>query len=119
MNTKNFFMSGFTDMLVLLILRNEDAYTYDIAKKISNLSDGKLNISLNTLYTVIYKFEEEGYISEYRVFAGKKRMRVYYRLQPSGHERLRFLINEYSKLTDAVKTVFDNIDIKEDDTNDE
>ena len=82
-------------------------------------SDGKLNISLNTLYTVIYKFEEEGYISEYRVFAGKKRMRVYYRLQPSGHERLRFLINEYSKLTDAVKTVFDNIDIKEDDTNDE
>ena len=53
------------------------------------------------------------------MFAGKKRMRVYYRLQPSGHERLRFLINEYSKLTDAVKTVFDNIDIKEDDTNDE
>ena len=29
------------------------------------------------------------------------------------------MINEYSKLTDAVKTVFDNIDIKEDDTNDE
>lgn len=114
MNQRNVFMSGIADMLVLLILRNEDTYTYDIAKKINALSDDKLNISLNTLYTVIYKLEQEGYISEERIFAGKKRTRIYYHLEPSGVEYSEFLYNEYAKVSDAVQSALHNISIQYD-----
>ena len=95
MSNKNIFITGNTDLLILSILKKTDAYAYDIVKQISALSDGMLNLSNNTVYTAIYKLENNGYISEYSRQVGRKRTRVYYHLEEKGVVYLDELFKNY------------------------
>ena len=97
MATKNIFITGNTDLLILSILKKEDTYAYDIAKQINAFSRGDLNLSNNTIYTATYKLENNGYISEYSRQVGKKRTRVYYHLEKEGELYLRELYDNYIK----------------------
>ena len=65
MASRNNFISGITELLILSLLSQNDKYVYEISKDIENLSDGLLKISQNTLYSATYKLEKDGYISEY------------------------------------------------------
>ena len=80
MATKNYFMNGTTELLVLSLLREKDSYVYEIVKAIEEMSDSLLEISQNTVYTATYKLVSEGKISEYTEIVGKKRTRVYYHI---------------------------------------
>lgn len=103
---KNPFISGITDLLILSILKNHDSYMYEIIKTIADYSGGLLVISQNTIYTAAYKLQNEGKISEYTKLVGKKRTRVYYRLEPKGEVCLTELAENYKKTTDGVKNIF-------------
>ena len=92
---KNYFISGITDMLVLYFLNQKDCYVYEITKAVSELSEGRLNLNQNTIYTATYKLEKEGMISEYSKLVGRKRTRVYYRLEAPGKEYLEELLASY------------------------
>lgn len=72
MASKNYFINGITELLILSILNCHDSYVYEIVKSIENFSGGLLTISLNTIYTATYKLENEGKISEYAKLVGKK-----------------------------------------------
>lgn len=100
--SKNYFINGITDLLILSILDNHDSYMYEIVKSIADFSDGLLNISQNTIYTAAYKLENEGKNSEYSKRVGKKRTRVYYHLEPQGKECLDVLMRNYKNTTDGV-----------------
>ena len=79
---KNTLLTGITDFLVLSILKIKgDCYAYEISKYITSESNKLLSISPNTIYTVMYKLENEHMISEYSVLVGKKRTRVYYHIE--------------------------------------
>lgn len=95
MSNKNVFITGNTDLLILSILQKEDSYAYDIVKQICALSNGLLDLSNNTIYTAIYKLENNGYISEYSRKVGKKRTRVYYHLEETGAVYLNALLENY------------------------
>lgn len=69
---KNTLLTGITDFLVLSILKIKgDCYAYEISKYITSESNKLLSISPNTIYTVMYKLENEHMISEYSVLVGK------------------------------------------------
>lgn len=57
---------------VLMALRREPMCGIDIADFISRRTNGRLHIGPATLYTVLGKFEKEGYIQEISV-VGRKR----------------------------------------------
>ena len=57
MASSNNFFSGIIDMLILYFLRQKDCYGYEMTKAVSELSEGLLTISINTIYTSIYKME--------------------------------------------------------------
>ena len=40
MATKNYFMNGITELLVLSLLRDSDRYVYEIVKAIEDMSGG-------------------------------------------------------------------------------
>lgn len=110
MVAKNYFISGITEMLILYFLRQKDCYGYEITKAITDLSEGDLSISQNTIYTAIYKLENEGMISEYTKRVGRKRTRVYYRLKPKGLRHLEGLLSVYhSTVTGIEKILAKNI----------
>lgn len=114
--SKNYFMSGITDLLILAILDKSDRYMYEIVKCISDFSHGKLDISQNTIYTVAYKLGDDGKISEYSKLVGKRRTRVYYHLEPKGKEYLNELMESFSAITDGVFDLLKTLD-EGDDTN--
>lgn len=107
---KSNLISGTIDLLVLSILNKKDCYAYEISKTISNNSNGLLNVSLNTVYTVTYKLEKENMVSEYSILVGRKRTRVYYHLEPSGKEYLRQLSADYYKMSEGVKNILDSLE---------
>lgn len=104
--SKNPFITGVTDLLVLSILKQHDSYMYEIIKNVTEYSGGSLVISQNTVYTAAYKLQNDGKISEYTKLVGKKRVRVYYHLEPKGEVYLAELLENYKKTTDSVNNVF-------------
>ena len=90
---KNNLITGITELLVLKILEQQDSYVYEIQKMINNNSEHLLSISLNTIYTVTYKLENENLISEYSKLVGKKKNTS---ILPSRRNRERVSHKNYS-----------------------
>ena len=105
MASKNYFINGITELLILSILNCHDSYVYEIAKSIENFSEGLLTISQNTIYTATYKLENEGKITEYSKQVGKKRTRIYYRIEQSGREFLKEISQNYKNTTDGIQKI--------------
>lgn len=110
MATKNYFMNGITELLILSLLRDKDRYVYEIVKAIEDMSGGLLEISQNTVYTATYKLVSEGKISEYTETVGKKRTRVYYHLEPDGVDYLEELDFTYRRHTKGVNLILACLD---------
>ena len=106
MPSKNYFINGITELLILSILQNHDSYVYEMVKEITDLSGGLLNISQNTIYTATYKLGNEDKLSEYSKLVGKRRTRVYYHLEPKGEEYLKELLSSYTNTVDGVTNIF-------------
>lgn len=109
MPSKNYFITGVTEMLFLSLLERQDSYVYEITKTVESLSGGKLVISPNTIYTVAYKLEQENYISEYSRLVGRKRTRIYYRIEPKGSEYLKKLTGQYEQAQDGIARFYQSL----------
>lgn len=109
MASRNYFINGTTELLLLSLLENKDRYVYEIVKSINEFSGGFLDISQNTIYAVTYKLGNEGYISEYSVRVGKRRTRVYYHLEPKGAELLQQVREHYNRTTIGIQNIFDTL----------
>lgn len=109
MSTRNYFINGITELLILSILKYSDSYVYDIFKTIKEYSNGQLFISQNTIYTATYKLEAEKKISEYTKLVGKKRTRVYYHIEESGLKALEELEANYFNTTIGVQSILSSL----------
>ena len=85
------------EMLFLKILSIRDCYGYEITHSIKELTNGKIDIKEGSMYPVLYKFEELGYISSEKKLVGKRMTRIYYHLEPSGKEYLESIYKEYKE----------------------
>lgn len=105
MASKNYFLSGITELLILKILKQGDSYVYDITKKIHELSNGSLSISQNTIYAATYKLELDKKVSEYSKLVGRKKTRIYYHIEETGLIALEQLSKTYYDTTNAVNDI--------------
>lgn len=60
-----------------------------------------------TLYLILYKLVESGYLSTYSKTVGIKRTRKYYHLDPSRREYLNRILNEYDEITKGIAMILD------------
>lgn len=109
MSSKNFFITGVTEMLFLSLLAQKDSYVYDITKTMDEYSGGLLTISPNTIYTVAYKLEQDGLISEYPTIVGRKRTRIYYHLEPKGRAYLTTISQQYEQVNQGILRFFQSL----------
>ena len=93
---------GIMSLVLLSLLETEDMYGYQMVQEIGQISDGRLTLQEGSLYPVLYRLQEAGYISDYRVKVGKRMTRVYYHIEPSGEAFLKALAEEYTAVTDGV-----------------
>lgn len=100
MSKKNSFFR--LEMLFLKILEEKDCYGYEITHSLKELTHGKIDVKEGTMYPILYKFEELGYITSEKKLVGKRMTRVYYHLEPLGKKYLNNIYNEYKDMVDTI-----------------
>ena len=96
------------EMLSLFLLRTEDLYAYEIMKKINSMSGGVLEVQGGSLYPILYKLTDKGFITDrVETFGKRGRMtHVYYHLTPSGESYLQELIARNELVQSGIRSVF-------------
>ncbi len=103
LNTDSF-KRGTVDLVVLSVLTEKDMYGYEIVKAVKDKSNGNYEIPLGTLYPALYRFIENGYLSD-RDEIVNKRLRKYYHLEEKGKEFYKALLLEYEKISAGVNLI--------------
>ncbi len=102
---QNSFRRGIMSLVILSLLRKEDMYGYQLVQETKTISGGRIITQEGSLYPVLYKLQERGYISDRKVLVGKRMTRVYYHLEPAGLEYLHTLIEEYDAISTGVNLI--------------
>lgn len=97
---------GLNELLVLSVLNTNDMYGYQIARLISEMSDGGYTVAEGSLYPILYRLLQAGHITEHTEIV-KHRPRVYYHLEESGKEYFSSCLKEYQQLTNCIYQVLD------------
>lgn len=106
LNSKNNFRRGFVELMVLYLLSQDDNYYgWELTQLIADLTNGFIQIPLGCFYPLLYKLIDAGYITEGRLLVGKRRRIVYYHIEDSGRERLKYLMDDYNATITAVQSV--------------
>ncbi|HAD20334.1 MAG TPA: PadR family transcriptional regulator [Lachnospiraceae bacterium] len=99
------FKMGTVEMLILFLLNQKDLYGYELCTLLSRLSDGDYILAEGSLYPILYRLLEKKYISDREVTVGKRRIRVYYRIEESGKQRLTDLLEDYRKTANGIEKI--------------
>ena len=52
------------EMLFLKVLEQEDCYGYQLTQSIQDITNGQIKIAEGTMYPILYKLQDKGYISD-------------------------------------------------------
>lgn len=99
---KDGFKFGIVELLLLTLLLKEDKYGYQISHEILDMSNGYIYLREGSMYPVLYKLMEKGYITSNVEKIGLRRTRVYYHIEESGKEYLRKIRGDYINNTKAI-----------------
>ena len=92
---------GYIDLIVLYLLKRQQSYAYDLAKTITEVSDGEYTIKQTTLYSAVKRLEATGLVASFPDVSESGKPRTYYRMTDEGRASLRSKIAEW-KATRAV-----------------
>ncbi len=96
---------GSVELIVLAILQDEPHHGYEIGQSIRLRSGGKLEFPLSTLYPVLYRMENRGWIKGRWVEKSGERRRCYYRLTAAGGRVLAEKRKTWKAFADTVNLV--------------
>ena len=80
---------GSAELLVLSLLEDQPRHGYDISRLIQVRSGGVLKYHVTSLYPLLYRLEDRGWISGRWVEKAEQRRRRYYSLTADGRKVLR------------------------------
>ena len=93
---------GVASLALLALLKKEDMYGYQLVQELERRSGGIFVMQEGSLYPVLYRLLDEGYISDRKDQVGRRMTRIYYHLEPAGADYLETLIAEYRAVTGGV-----------------
>ena len=105
-NRENF-KRGCAEILALHLLSKEDLYGYQITQLFNEKSEGRFTMLEGTLYLILYKMVDAGYLTTYSQLVGKRRTRKYYHLEPAGKEYLEKVLHEYDEVAKGFNLILD------------
>ena len=81
-------IGGSTILMLLALLEEKDCYGYEIIKELKERRQNLFKFKEGTLYPVLNKMENLGYVKSYRAQAENGKERKYYRITASGKAQL-------------------------------
>lgn len=105
MDYKDRFKKGLIEMLLLKLLSEEDCYGYQITQIIKEVSDGSIIVREPSMYPILYRLQERGFISSYKEKGNGRMERVYYHIEEGGKTELEKLIGAYKQVQDGANAI--------------
>ncbi len=96
---------GSAELLVLSLLEDQPRHGYDISRLIQIRSGGVLRFHVTSLYPLLYRLEDRGWISGRWVEKPEQRRRRYYTLTPEGRKVLRSQRRSWKEFVAAIGRV--------------
>ncbi|HEY1214744.1 MAG TPA: PadR family transcriptional regulator [Bryobacteraceae bacterium] len=96
---------GSAELLVLSMLEDQPRHGYDISKLIQIRSGGVLRFHVTSLYPLLYRLEDRGWIASRWVEKPEQRRRRYYSLTPEGQKVLRSQRNSWKEFVAAMSLI--------------
>ena len=99
--------SGQTGMLLLSVLSGCDLYGYELLEELQERSEGLFCLKGGTLYPLLHKMEDCGWVKSYEAIAGAGRKRRYYHLTKEGQAALARQAAEWQRYAAVVCRVLE------------
>lgn len=96
---------GSMELLILSSLEGATRHGYEIGKLLEHRSGGQIEFRVSTLYTVLYRMEDRGWIQGRWVEKKGERRRCYYNLTPEGKVTLAAQRKEWKAFAAVVNRV--------------
>lgn len=93
---------GSLELIVLHLLSPGEAYGYEIVSKLTEQTNGALEVTDGTLYPVLYRLERAGYVAVRWETPERGVPRKYYRLTDEGRDELTRLRDEWTTFAKAM-----------------
>jgi transcriptional regulator len=96
---------GSTELLILTLLDARSRHGYEIGKLIESQSGGRITFRIGSLYPVLCRLEDRGFIvGRWREKAGHRRKR-YYRVTAEGRRALARQRSAWKEFSEAVNQI--------------
>lgn len=92
------YKKGVLDLCVLVALSHKDCYGYELVSEISK----RIEISEGTIYPLLRKLRDEGYVTAYLVESSEGPPRKYYALTTKGRTTKITMLREWYKFVSMV-----------------
>ena len=96
---------GSAELLILSLLDARPRHGYDLSKLIETRSGGQLKFHIDSLYPLLYRLEERGWILGNWVEKPDERRRRLYKLTPEGRRVLAQQRKTWAAFVEAVRRV--------------
>jgi transcriptional regulator len=96
---------GSAEFLVLSLLEHERRHGYELNKLIESRSRGVLTFHIASLYPLLYRMEDRGWIAGRWVEKAGERRRRFYSITPTGRRALEDLRSGWLAFAQAVARV--------------
>jgi|SRR5579862_3670808 len=96
---------GSAEMLVLSLVAARARHGYEICKLIEGRSSGSVRFRVASLYPLLYKLEERGWIQGRWVEKAGQRRRRYYRITAEGKKILAERRSHWAAFVEAIRNI--------------
>ena len=88
--------------MVLLIIKRQESYGYEIIQQLKDKTGGQLNVAEGTLYPVLKKMEEKEWLSASWKKADNGRERRYYSVTEKGQLEMEEQISQWEFINNVI-----------------
>jgi PadR family transcriptional regulator PadR len=101
------FSRGALELAVLALIHAKPRYGYDLLTSLGEATNGFLVVKEGTVYPVLHRLEDAGYLSASWEAEGRGVPRKYYAITPAGRERLGILRGEWNRLVAGMRQLLE------------
>jgi PadR family transcriptional regulator, regulatory protein PadR len=96
---------GSAELLILSLLEARQRHGYELSKLIETRSNGAVRFNVASLYPLLYRLEDRGYIQGRWVEKSGQRRRRYYKLTAAGKKILAERRSGWASFVDAIHRI--------------
>jgi PadR family transcriptional regulator, regulatory protein PadR len=98
---------GSAELLILSLLENEPRHGYELCKLIESRSRGAVRFKVASLYPLLYRLEQRGWIQGRWVEKAGQRRRRHYRVTTEGRKVLEAQHRSWAEFVEGVRLILE------------